>query len=190
MFYLRVHFTKDYDEMEKLEEKYKKAKETGEILIVGDNGWEIICEENILEEIKVYCKKSRKNLFVEGVERLSNYVIVDPHKEEGESIVTPTDLLDLIEEEKLLCGLEINPSEAELWKAWEDSVVSGYGEFPEDAEALDLFDCEHEDDCEGEDYCGCIDYIWDNIKERFTFAEAYKRVSDYCLETFRGKDFI
>lgn len=188
MFYMRVHFTEDYDALEKLEKKYEKSKETGEVLVVGSNGWEIVCDEDILEEIKAYCKKSRKKLFVEGVERLAPYVIVDPHEEEGPPIVTHTDCLDLVEEEKLLCGLEINPSETELWEAWEASVASGYGEFPSDEVVLDLLDC-HDEDCEDAVDCDCIADLWENMREKFSFKEAYKKVKDYCFEAFWDQDF-
>lgn len=95
----------------------------------------------------------------------------------------------MVDEEKLLCGLEINPTEAELWEAWENSVVNGYGDFPDDDEALELFDCGHEDDCDCEEDCDCIDYIWENMREKFTFAEAYKRAYDYCFEKNWDQDF-
>lgn len=189
MFYLKVHFTKDYEDLEKLQEKHIKAKEAGQVLVVGTDGWEIVCDEDIFEEIKSYCRKSKKKLFIEGEERLAPYVIVDPHKEEGPPVVAHIDFLDMVEEEKLMCGLEINPTEAELWEAWEDSVVNGYGDFPSDEEAMDLFDFFHEDDCEGDDYCCCIDSIWENMREKFTFSEAHKRVYDYCSERILEQDF-
>lgn len=177
MFYLRVHFTKDYDDLEKLEEKYKEAKEAGAVLVVGTNSWEIVCEEEIAEEIEAYCKKSKGNLFVEGLERLAPYVIVDPHREEGPPIVTHIEFLDEIDAEKLECGLEINPTEGELWEAWEKSVLNGAASFPYDQEVLDLFDC-HEEDCEGGDDCECDDYVWEEIREKFSFQEAFEMVQD------------
>ena len=49
--------------------------------------------------------------------------------------------------------------------------------FPYDREVLDLFDC-HEENCEGDDECECDDYVWEVIRDKFSFEEAFEMVQN------------